>query len=182
MRRFPIQLFSTLSMLTILMAIAPSSLAANRSPRRIAAVDQPICYVQLAGQSMLNLNGLCGVGTPKSSGGVIDLSLDADGDGVPDQLLAEMKKFRAEMSQAKSSADYRAALQKLESRLPYSDNVKQLQAEQRALQKQLQNRTGGGQNREIYRKLSSIQSKIYKDPSYTKVQKQMSKVYRKLNT
>lgn len=164
-----IKLLGGLSLLTTAILIAPIA----------QAVDQPICFVQLPGQSMRNLSGLCGVNDRPTAG--IDLSIDADGDGISDQLLAEMQKFRSVMSQAKSAEEYSAALRNFESRLPYSNNVKRLQTQQQNLRDQLRQSPGGSQNSDLYRQLDQIQQQIFKDPSYTKVQQEMSKVYRKLN-
>jgi hypothetical protein len=189
MRRFltqsPTRLCTILSLLaiatvpTVIVAtvMVPSATAATRSVKSITGLrNKPICYVELSGKSMVSLDQLCGVGKDKSN--TIDLSVDADKDGVPDQLLAEMRKFRKVIDGAKSSEEYQAAYQRLEDRMPYSSNVKRLQAQQRQLQKQLEN---GKFDENSYSKLSVLQEKIYKDPSYTKVQAAMSKVYRKIN-
>jgi hypothetical protein len=182
MRRFltqsPTRLCTVLSLLALTIAMVPiatvqPATAATRSTRMR---DKPICYVELSGKSMMNLDQLCGVGKDKSN--TIDLSVDADNDGIPDQLLAEMQKFRKVIDGAKSSEEYQSAYQRLEDRLPYSSNVKRLQAQQRQLQKQLEN---GKFDENSYSKLSALQEKIYKDPSYTKIQEAMSKVYRKIN-
>jgi hypothetical protein len=171
----------------MVMAIAPLANAAakplakpaTKPPARalIAAQDRSICYGSLGGKT-LNLDRLCGVGVNKSN--TIDLSIDADKDGVSDQLLVEMRKFRKVIATATGPEQYQAAFQQLEARMPYSDNVKQLQAQQRQLQKQLES-SNGGNNEQSYRQLSALQEKMYQDPSYTKVQEAMSKVYRKID-
>jgi hypothetical protein len=173
------RLLSALSILTMLTAIAPAANAAAKLPARplIAAQDRSICYGSLGGKT-LNLDRLCGVGVNKSN--TIDLSIDANKDGVSDQLLAEMQKFRKVITTATRSEDYQAAYQKLEDRMPYSNNVKQLQAQQRQLQKQLES-SNGVNNEQGYRQLSALQEKMYRDPSYSKVQEAMSKVYRKID-
>ncbi len=172
------RLFSALSILTMAVAIAPVANAAAKLPARplIAMSDRSICYGSLGGKT-LNLDRLCGVGVNKSN--TIDLSIDANKDGVSDQLLAEMQKFRKVIATATRSEDYQAAYQRLEDRMPYSNNVKQLQAQQRQLQKRLE--SGNGNNEQGYRQLGALQEKMYKDPSYRKVQEAMSKVYRKLD-
>jgi hypothetical protein len=141
--------------------------------------DMPICYGVMPGKgSMLNLDRLCGVGKT-NNGGVIDLSVDVNRDGVPDQLLAEMKKFRDAVAKAQAPEEYRLANERLEDRMPYSASVKQLQAQQRQLQREAQDNPNPSEA--TYRKLSELQEKIYRDPSYQKVQEAMSKVYSKLN-
>jgi hypothetical protein len=141
-------------------------------------VDKPFCYAQMSGKGMLNLDKLCGVDRKSD---VIDLSIDADGDGVSDQLLVVMRKFNKAMSDAKTQPQYEAALLALESRMPYSDNVKRLQSQQRDIQKQLAGNQDEAKGQALYRQLSTVQEQIYKDSSYTKVQEAMSKTYSKLN-
>jgi hypothetical protein len=181
------RLLSALSILTMVLAIAPLANAAAKPTVKptvkptarvlIAAQDRSICYGSLGGKT-LNLDRLCGVGVNKSN--TIDLSIDANNDGVSDQLLAEMQKFRKVIATATGPEQYQAAYQRLEDRMPYSNNVKQLQAQQRQLQKQLES-SNGRNNEQGYRQLSALQEKMYQDPSYTKVQEAMSKVYRKLD-
>jgi hypothetical protein len=148
------------------------------APTRVSMRDKPFCYGVMPGKgSMLNLDRLCGVG--KTTSNVIDLSVDNDRDGVPDQLLAEMKKFRAAIAKAQAPEEYQRATEQLEDRMPYSASVKQLQAQQRQLQREVQKNPNPSEA--TYRKLSELQEKIYRDPSYQKVQEAMSKVYSKLN-
>ncbi len=179
MNRFNLsaRLLGALSVLTMIMAIAPLAQAAAKPAARplIASKDRAFCFGNLGGKQ-LNLDRLCGVGVNKSN--TIDLSIDANKDGVSDQLLVEMQKFRKVIASASGPEQYQAAFQKLEERMPYSQNVKQLQAQQRQLQKQLE---GSGYNEQSYRQLSALQEKMFKDPSYTKVQAAMSKVYQKLD-
>ena len=181
MRCFSKSRFSTLLLCTIFAVVgAPAIVEARSVQPAVVASNKPICYVQLPDQAIINLNQLCSMNRPKSN--TIDLSIDADGDGIPDQLLAEMEKFHTTMSQASSSKEYMAALESFERRLPYSSQVKQLQTQMRNLQQQLENSPNRQQQREVFRQLDSIQKKIYEDPSYVKVQKEISKVYRKLNS
>jgi hypothetical protein len=178
-----------LSSLTVLAGLSPIAAAKAKpkpQPLRKPSVtapsftDHPICYAQLPGNlSITNLNKLCGV--DKKTGDLIDLSIDRDGDGVPDQLLVAMQSFNQRMSSAKTPQEYEAALYSLEDRLPYSDNVKRLQVQQRDLQKRLASSSGESQSMELYRQLDTVQQQIYKDPSYNKIQEAMSKVYGKLN-
>jgi hypothetical protein len=154
----------------------------SRMPRRSAPIvynDKPICYAEMTGKGMVNLDKLCGVNNQKKK--VIDLSVDADRDGVPDQLLALMRNFNKAMSTAKTPQEYETALQTMESSLPYSDSVKRLQEQQRAIQKQLGNIQNDVQGQALYRQLDSIQQQIFKDPTYRQIQDAMSKVYSKLN-
>ncbi|MBE9029906.1 hypothetical protein IQ266_09220 [filamentous cyanobacterium LEGE 11480] len=173
-----LQLCRTLSVLTIFAAMAQPMMASARSSNQIASRNTPICYVQFSGQSMRSLDRLCGVGKKSN---MIDLTIDRNGDGVPDQLLAAIRTHRAAMRSARSSEDYQMAQQKLDAKLPYSNQVKQLQAQQRQLQKQLKGATRS-QRRQIYRQMDPIQRKIYQDPSYKKIQREISKAYRAMNS
>jgi hypothetical protein len=194
--QFAIVLLGSLSLLVSVSAIAeakpkpkPRSAAkpslvkptlAKPIARESSFVDHPICYAMLPGNiSITNLEKLCGL--DKKAGNLIDLTIDQDGDGVPDQLLVAMRSFNARMSSAKTPQEYEAALYSLEDRLPYSPSVKQLQGQQRDLQRRLASATGEAQSRELYRQLDEVQQQIYKDPSYSKIQEAMSKVYGKLN-
>jgi hypothetical protein len=141
--------------------------------------DVPLCYIELPRQSLINLDQLCGVQTPQQQP-VIDLNKDADRDGVPDELLAIMRQFDQAMKTARSPQEYEAALQRLENRLPYSDNVKRLQAQQRSIQKQLATPKNDSQAQVLYRQLDNIMQQMYKDSSYIKIQEAMGKVYSKL--
>jgi hypothetical protein len=154
----------------------PTNLA-TKSTVKPGFVDRPICYAQMPGSfgTLTNLNKLCGVDKKKN---LIDLSIDVDRDGVPDQLLAAMQTFNQKLNSAQSPQDYEAAMYALEDSLPYSDSVKSLQVQQRQLQKQL---ATAGNATPLYQKLDTIQQQIYKDPTYTQIQTLMSKVYAKLN-
>jgi hypothetical protein len=194
MRTSPTRLFATFLLLSAaILTIGPAGAIAAKPPKvtkptRPAATrpttrptaaysDNPICYAEITGKGRINLDKLCGVDRKSN---LIDLNIDADGDGVPDQLLAVMKTFNKAMGSAKTPQEYEAALQNMESRLPYSDRVRQLQAQQKNLQKQIGTVSNETQGQAIYRQLDSLQQEIFKDPSYTKVQEAMSKVYSKL--
>jgi hypothetical protein len=158
-----------------------STIAAIPIIRPAGKVDEPLCYVQLTGQGRLNLDQICGMrGRQLTS--MIDLGIDANGDGVSDQLLVELQRLRAATADTRiSPQQYMATQQQFESRLPYSNQVKQLQAQQRDLQQQLQRSPRREQQQEILQQLRSIQQKIYQDPTYRTVQQEMSKGYSKLN-
>ncbi|MBE9029905.1 hypothetical protein IQ266_09215 [filamentous cyanobacterium LEGE 11480] len=175
MRSLP--LCRTLSILAIFAAMAQPTIATARSSNQIASRNTPVCYVQFSGQSMRSLDRLCGVGKQSN---LIDLTIDRNGDGVPDQLVAAIRSYRAAIRSARSSEDYQMARQKLDAQLPYSNNVKQLQAQQRQLQKQLKGATRT-QRRQIYRQMRPLRTKMYRDASYTKIQREIAKAYRVLN-
>jgi hypothetical protein len=163
--------------------IRPAAPKAHRGPNVVAprlpmigGEPTPLCYIQIGSQSMRSLDKLCGVGKKSN---VIDLTIDLDRDGVPDQLLAEMKGYQAKMRSARTPAEYDAYTQQMEARMPYSDNVRQLQAQQRSLQQQM-TKNGGNYDSNLMTKYGQIQEQMMKDSSYTRVQEAMGKVYGKL--
>jgi hypothetical protein len=141
-----------------------------------AGEPTPLCYIQIGNQSMQSLDRLCGVGKKSN---VIDLTIDLDRDGVPDQLLAEMKGFQAKMRSAKTPAEYDAYTQQLEARMPYSDNVRRLQSQQRELQQKMA-ANGGNYDAKLMGRYGEIQEQMMKDTSYRQVQEAMGKVYGKM--
>jgi hypothetical protein len=141
-----------------------------------AGEPTPLCYIQIGNQSMQSLDRLCGVGKKSN---VIDLTIDLDRDGVPDQLLAEMKGFQAKMRSAKTPAEYDAYTQQLEAKMPYSENVRRLQSQQRSLQQQMA-ANGGNYDAKLMGRYGEIQEQMMKDTSYRQVQEAMGKVYGKM--
>jgi hypothetical protein len=152
------------------------NVVAPRTTTGFAGAPTPLCYIQIGNQSMQSLDRLCGVGKKSN---VIDLTVDLDRDGVPDQLLAEMKGFQAKMRTAKTPAEYDAYTQQLEARMPYSDNVRRLQAQQRDLQQKMA-AANGNYDSKLMNRYGEIQEQMMKDSSYRQVQEAMGKVYGKL--
>ncbi|OUC12477.1 MAG: hypothetical protein B0A82_22265 [Alkalinema sp. CACIAM 70d] len=179
----PTKLLALLSLAMMAVTVSEAALAQSgttaRKPRPSAAVDRPFCYIEIPGQGIRSLDRECKVET--GSVKPIDLSIDRNRDGVPDELLAEMRKFDQTLRSVKSPEEFESAMQKLESRLPYSSQVRQLQAQQRQLQQYLGTVRSETQMQLVYRQLESIQQRIYQDPSYTRVQQAMNKVYSVLN-
>ncbi len=163
--------------------LRPVTPKAQRGPNVVAprttsfaGEPTPLCYIQIGNRSMQSLDKLCGVGKQSN---VIDLTVDLDRDGVPDQLLAEMKGYQAKMRTAKTPAEYDAYTQQLEARMPYSDNVRQLQAQQRSLQQKMA-ANGGNYDAKLMGRYGEIQEQMMKDSSYRQVQEAMGKVYGKM--
>jgi hypothetical protein len=141
-----------------------------------AGEPTPLCYIQIGNQSMRSLDKLCGVGKKSD---LIDLTIDLDRDGVPDQLLAAMKGFQAKMRTAKTPAEYDAYTQQLEAKMPYSDNVRRLQSQQRELQQKMA-AANGNYDPKLMNRYGEIQEQMMKDSSYRQVQEAMGKVYGKM--
>jgi hypothetical protein len=195
--------FQILAIAAMILAIAPTVQAAPKTPQRLAMQDQPLCFVQLPGKTT-NLDKLCGLGS--KGGNTIDINIDANKDGISDQLLeatiqtqafieAENKRFQANarkdfdpltdpVYKASQAAMKNANLQ-LQARLPYSDKVKQaLAALQRGtdeIQSKYDNRTLNAKELREYEilnvKSAKISQTIEKDPTLIKVNEAQGKVY-----
>jgi uncharacterized protein YneF (UPF0154 family) len=139
----------------MILAIAPTAQAAPKMAQRVAMQDQPLCFVQLPGQTK-NLDKLCGLGSKGKKAdrnGVINLDIDVNRDGISDQLLeaaqanldaqdAAQKQFQADIQRNPNlGTDAINALsaklgQEFNARMPYSNQVKQLFAEEQRLLEQ----------------------------------------------
>ncbi|MBD2326829.1 hypothetical protein [Alkalinema sp. FACHB-956] len=181
MKRLPTQLLALLSFAVMAITVSEAAFAQSNRPTRKpptrppVSVDRPFCYIEIPGQGIRSLDRECKVETGSLK--LIDLSIDRNQDGVSDELLAEMRKFDQDMRNVKSPEDFERTMQRFESRLPYSSQVRQLQAQQRQLQQYLGTVRSETQMQLVYRQLESIQQRIYQDPSYTRVQQAMNKVY-----
>jgi hypothetical protein len=154
------------------------------SLRASAQANQPICYARLAKSgNVTNLNKLCGA-TQRNSGNVIDLSIDADRDGVSDQLLALTQLYTQEERAGKSYQDREAAFRRLTDRLPYSNSVRKLMTQLRPFRDQLLSGLDRSQDpsAELVRQYNLIEQRIFKDPNYIKIQAEQDKVSRKLES
>jgi hypothetical protein len=162
-----------ISMLTIVCSLSAS-----------AQANQPICYARLAkSDNVTNLNKLCGA-TQRNGGNVIDLSIDADRDGVSDQLLALTQRYNQEERAGKSYQEREAAVRRLTDRLPYSNSVRKLMTQLRPFRDQLLSGLDRNQDpsAELVRQYNLIEQRIFKDPNYIKIQAEQDKVSRKLES
>jgi ATP-dependent Clp protease ATP-binding subunit ClpA len=154
----------TLSTLMLIITVClPSNAATPTSRFGVTQVDTPICYVEMPGRSMMRLDALCGQNRMR-----------------PDHLPDAIKQFTAAMSQAKNTQEYATAQQQFQNRLPYSNQVKKLQSQQRNLVQQLNSSTSPEQRQEKLRQFREIQQKLHQDPTYNKVQQEIRKVYQTL--
>lgn len=186
----------------MMLAIAPPAQAA-RAKQTIAIADQSVCFIELPDKTTA-LDKLCGrqrnTSNPKGLGNldVINLDIDANRDGISDQLLeaaqqnldaqdAAQKKFQADIQRnpnlgtdainalsAKLGRDFNA-------RMPYSNQVKQLFAEEQRLLEQFSKLPSNLQDvNAIGAKQAQIYQKYSKDPSFIKVEKAQRKVYKEI--
>jgi hypothetical protein len=195
--------FQVLSIVAMLLAIAPTVQAAPKMAQRVAMKDQPLCFVQLPGKTT-NLDKLCGLGNKSKTvdrNSPINLDIDVNRDGVADQLVeaiqqlldageAAQKEFQAKVARypAGQSPDTLVielnALNvkirsDLDARLPYSSQVKQLFAEDARIIEQL-NKLQPSQTKEtaaLQARLTQISQKFSRDPSVAKVDAAKNKAY-----
>ncbi|KAM3100611.1 hypothetical protein ACKFKF_11320 [Phormidesmis sp. 146-12] len=205
------RLLNTLSILTLILTIAPTVQAAPRSMQTQAMQDQSVCFIQLPGKATTNLNKLCGLGferNPTNQSNIINIDIDVDRDGVSDQLLeatlqtqnfieAETKRLQANQGsneqadqivyEAYSAAARNANLQ-LEARLPFSDQVKQALAKMRQIDEKVSkydNRPLNAREQQevelLVARNREISQSIDQDPTLLKVNEAQSKVYAEID-
>jgi hypothetical protein len=104
---------TTIVALTVILGHPPIASATSS-----AAANKPFCYMEKGG-TQHNLDALCGIKTANRSGKPIDLTIDQDHDGIPDQLLSAVQDNKSRLLRARSPQEYAAIEQDLESRLPY---------------------------------------------------------------
>jgi hypothetical protein len=148
----------------------PSVIRSNRSVQ----VYEPLCYIEI-GSKRISLNAMCGVKAP-----VEMIGLKADRDGVSTQLLNAMRGHQRILASARSPQEYEAAERNFESRLPYSDHVRQLQEQVRSLKQKADQSNTWEKTAKFIELISKVETKIANDPSYKAVQIAMSKVSKRL--
>jgi hypothetical protein len=187
------QKFQALAIAAMILAIAPTVQAAPKMAQRVAMQDQPLCFVQLPGQTK-NLDKLCGLGGKRKTAdrnSVINLDIDVNRDGISDQLIegeqelleaneAAQKQFQIDIKRNPKSGDeivialnnFNAKLfSDFNARMPYSKQAKQLMAEENRLYNQLSKLPSDGQEAKLLQaKLNPISQKIRQDPSVLKVE------------
>jgi hypothetical protein len=167
--------------LVIFGSFSPAAIATTIRPIA-GSMHPPACYVQLSGQSLQNLDQLCGVHRQfddRRNRDLIDLRIDANGDGVSDQLVAQVRQLGSAMAKARSPQALNALQQQFEQRLPYTNQFRQLQAKQQTLQQQWQNTKGESQRQAIADQINIVRQQLSQDPSYQAVRRATSQLYRK---
>jgi hypothetical protein len=188
------RLFQALSIVAMILAIAPTVQAAPKMAQRVAMQDQPLCFVQLPGKTK-NLDKLCGLGN-KGKGadqnGVVNLDIDVNRDGISDQLLEVAQQFfesqeaASQRSQTERGFDANPLYAKLSddfnARMPYSNQVKQLFAEEKRILEQFGKSKKSDQKSldALAAKQAQIYQKVSRDPSYIKVEAAQKKVYKEI--
>jgi hypothetical protein len=189
--------FQALAISAVLLAIAPTAQAAPKTAQRAAIKDQPSYLVQLPSKT-INLDKRCDSG--RKANNMIDIDIDRNRDGISDQLLeatqqyldirgAAQKQFEAQLQRDPDLGmeAINALTDKLgrefNARMPYTNRVKQLFAEENRIVVQL-GKLQPSQKQE-YKALEAKQMQIYqkysRDPSYIKVEQAQKKVYKAID-
>jgi hypothetical protein len=170
---------TTIVALTLILGQAPIATATSSAA---AQANKPFCYMEKGG-TQHNLDALCGIKTANRSGKPIDLTIDQNHDGIPDQLLSAVQDNKNRLLRARSPQEYAAIEQDLESRLPYTDRVHQMLAQARTFEKQATNAMSNGTYEQYHQLMTlsrKIQSQVENDPNYKTVQVAMGKVLKRL--
>jgi hypothetical protein len=158
--------------LTALLLVPSPSLAKVYDP-----ADDNVCHITLKGKST-SLNTLCGVKPPVKP---IDLRIDRDRDGIPDELLIAMQDYRAQMRNNNGREDYEALERRFEQRLPYSDRVRQIKGQIQGLYQQYVGSKDSNYQNALIAMRDQLQKEMDSDPSYKVVQSNIQKINRHLN-
>ncbi len=96
-----------------------------------------------------------------AGGPPIDLRKDANRDGIPDALVAEVDRIARSQDQMAAIADF-------VSRLPYSPRTRALQREAERLQMQMAEVKSDEEARQILEKLRALSNEMMADPNYAR--------------
>jgi hypothetical protein len=147
----------------------PSDVTA-RSMKPIPGAE-PTCYVKMPGQSVQFLDHLCGVNDPKPDRRRSPTELDKD--GMPFVLKENYQAVRTLQQQLA------AAQQRMETELPFSENAKQLMAEQKALFSQYGSVKSGAEMKAYQQRIEANQKALNADSSFKKAYEMMRKMYQR---
>jgi hypothetical protein len=152
------------------------TIAATTSPPPSTMVNEPICHALMKGR-FFNLNKLCGV---QDILPMIDVKVDRDRDGVSDELLIAFQTQQKALAKARSTGEFEAADRAFAQRLPYSTEVRQMQAQQKNLRDLARREENFMKTMELMERANALQTQIEDDPSYKSVQAALKKVTQKL--
>jgi hypothetical protein len=139
--------------------------------------DDNICHITLKGKST-SLNTLCGVKPPVKT---VDLSIDRDRDGIPDQLLSAVQDYRAQLRNNNRREDYETLERRFEQQLPYSDRVRQIKGQIQGLYQQYVGSKDRNYQNALIAMRDQLQKEMDSDPSYKVVQSNIRKIDRHLS-
>jgi hypothetical protein len=182
----------------------PKSLATTLGALGVSILF-PIVSLALAETAVPEASQQNAPATPSElqSNDIIDIRTDANQDGLPDRLLAEMQKLKAFQDaefarlQAVDSTDDQAVMRAVEAqnasvesaniqflaRLPFSDNARQIMAQMERVNEQRQSYLdveygqGGPEQSAIEAELRQLSGKLDQDASVSEVAEAQQKVY-----
>jgi hypothetical protein len=158
--------------LTTLLLVPSQSLARAYDP-----ADDNVCHITLKGKSS-SLNTLCGVKPPVKP---IDLRIDRDRDGIPDQLLSAVRDYRAQIRNNYGRESYETLERNFEEKLPYSDRVRQIKGQIQGLYQQYTGSSDSNYRNALVAMRDQLQKEMDSDPSYKVIQSNIQKINRHLN-
>jgi hypothetical protein len=130
---------------------------------------EPTCYVKMPGRSVQFLDHLCGVNDPQTDRRRSPTELDKD--GLP-FVMKENYQVVKELQQRLN-----AAQQRMETEMPFSNNAKQLMAEQKNLINQYSSAKTSADSQALQKRLEEIATKLQADPTVRKAYEMMGKLY-----
>jgi hypothetical protein len=160
----------------LLIISGPLSSSALAKGNTTVMVNEPMCYALIKGR-FVNFDKQCGVQEVLPT---IDLKIDRDRDGVSDQLLAALQTRQKAITNARSSREVEAAENAFEQRLPYSRQVRQMQAQQRSLYDIAEREQDYMKSMEIMRRANQLQTQIENNPNYKTIQAALDRAHQKL--
>jgi hypothetical protein len=158
--------------LTALLLLPSQSFAKVYDP-----ADDNVCHITLKGKST-SLNTLCGVKPPVKP---IDLRIDRDRDGIPDQLLIAVRDYRAQIRNSNGRESYETLERNFEQQLPYSDRVRQIKEQIQGLYQQYMGSKDSNYQNALIVMRDQLQKEMDSDPSYKVVQSNIQKINRHLS-
>lgn len=158
--------------LTAILLVPSPSLAKVHDP-----ADDNVCHITLKGKST-SLNTLCGVKPPVKP---IDLKIDRDRDGIPDQLLSAVQNYRAQLRNNNGRESYENLERNFEQQLPYSDRVRQIKGQIQGLYQQYVGSKDSNYQSALIMMRDQLQREMDGDPTYKVVQSNIQKVNRHIN-
>jgi Skp family chaperone for outer membrane proteins len=161
---------------TLMVISGPLSSNALAKGNTTAMVNEPMCHALIKGR-FVNLDQLCGVQEVLPT---IDLKIDRDRDGISDHLLTAIQTQQKAFANARSTREVEAAERTFQQRLPYSSQVRQLQAQQRNLRDLGRREQDFMKTMEIMEQANNLQTQIENDPNYKAIQAAIDKAHQKM--
>lgn len=138
-----------------------------------SAANKQVCQMQTADGRTVNLDRLCGKspeGANPAKPTTMNLEHDVNGDGIPDALVAEVKRIDL-------AKDKDAAIWEFISRLPYSAKTLALQQQAEPLHKQLSQAKDEAEAQAIVAQLRTLEKGMMADANYVRTMEGLQKMF-----